>query len=193
MQAGKRGQAEHDVAIAFHERANLSVRGKKIGRHAAPGIELQLRANVARGGDHLLQKRDLAIGRGVAPLRERLGKTLERYGHGAGALRPAMPKLLGEKRHERMEQAKCRIKNREKISPRGDGYFAVRGVRRSVRNGRLDPFHVPVAKVPPKEVVDGMRRFVETVMRERIVDDLDVMCQARKNPAVASDIWPAVA
>ena len=96
----------------------------------------------------------------------------------------AVPKFLGEKRHERMEQTKRRIKNGEKISPRGDGHLAMRGVRRSVRNGRLDPFHVPVAEVTPKEVIDGMRCFVETVMRERVVDNLDVMRQSRKDPAV---------
>ena len=131
-----------------------------------------------------MQKRDLAVGIGITPLLERLRKTLERYGTGAGALRQAVPKLLGEKRHEGMEQAKRRIKNGEKISPRGDGHFAMRRVCRSVRNGRLDPFHVPVAEVAPEEVIDGMRRFVETVMRERIINDLDVMRQPRKNPAV---------
>src|SRR5262245_38474416 len=76
-----------------------------------------------------------------------------------------MPKFLGDERKEWMEQADHVRKN--EINHR-QGVRLSRAVRTLERG--LARFQVPIAKLTPKEAIEGLSDFIEAVGRKRIVD-----------------------
>ena len=63
--------------------------------------------------------------------------------------------------------------------------YAARACSRlSLSQPRLDQLQIPVAVLAPEEVIDHVRRFVEAIRLERLVDLLRHAIEARENPAV---------
>ena len=73
------------------------------------------------------------------------------------------PQLLGEERHERVQELEDHVAHPGRHRPR-------LGLGRAVRAGQhgLDQFEIPVAEDVPDEAVDRVRRLVEPVGFDRL-------------------------
>ena len=49
---------------------------------------------------------------------------------------------------------------------------------------RLDQFQIPIAKLAPEEIIDSIRRLVEAIRTERIIDIHYSAIEPRKNPPI---------
>src|SRR6516165_9379421 len=90
-----------------------------------------------------------------------------------------VPQLFADERHERMQQSEGPIKRGKKVLPRNERTLFVR-----VLQIRFRPFDIPIAKVAPEEVVDGLCRLVEAVITERFIHYLDGRGQPAKQPFI---------
>ena len=184
MKIGERGQLQHQGAIVLDHRAHGRARRGKVRGDAAFGIELEFRPNVARRDDHLLQEIHFLFRIRIRPLRRGAREWLQGDRPSVlvflrRVLRQPVPQLLGEKRHQGMQQPQRRLEHCKKIAPRRYGYFSVR-----VGHRRLHPLDIPIAEIAPEEVIDDVRGVMKTKILQRIIDPGDGFSQPRENPAV---------
>src|SRR5579883_3096654 len=76
-----------------------------------------------------------------------------------------LPQLLGKEWHKGVKQVWSRLKNSHQIDPRRGSLRTFRGLR----DLRLDPFEIPVAKLMPEKVIDDVSRLVEPKTCQRFI------------------------
>src|SRR6266436_6754874 len=90
-----------------------------------------------------------------------------------------MPDFVGDEGRYRMKQPQRSLEQSNEVSA-GD----TRVLCTLWREPRLDQFDIPIAKLTPEEIVNGIRGFVETVSRQGLVHTLGDTVEAGENPAV---------
>ena len=138
-----------------------------------------LGAQVARDGDDFPHELDLAFGFGVGQRRvvRRVGGERDRDRASCGIRRQALPQLLGDERHDRMQQPQGPLHGRQHVLP-------LRSQAGTIAERRLFQLQIPVTEFVPKKVVKQVRRFVIAVLFDLLVGLTRHIVEARKDPAV---------
>ena len=132
-------------------------------------------------GDHGVHAPlDLVRNQVVVAQRVSLKRDALRFpGAGSRGARQALPELLGQVRHHRMQQPQARLEREQ------NGLGGPRP-RRLSRQGRLRELDVPVAELVPEEVVERVAGPVEAKLLEGLVDRGRGVRQAGEDPTFGS-------
>ena len=187
---GEQAQAL-EARQAFEQRAmTLRVgllRGAGIAqqqRDAPPRADVHLAADLAHAEDHRLQPGGLALGGLIGRVVRRLRVGGEHHGGAAdaGERRDALPDLLGDEGHERMQRALQRL---EELGEGAQRPLARPRPPRCVGlQHRLRQLEVPVAEVVPGELVERAGGIVEAVVAVGRFHRRQHAAEARADPAV---------
>src|SRR5207245_538700 len=125
------------------------------------GRDPHLAADVPHGGDEVHDRRHLALRGRIAVL---LRHTRVRCPHDRIPLvRQPLPDLLGDERHERMQEPQGRLEHANERRLRARALAGVLGVV----EGQLRDLQIPVAELVPQELVQRGGRVAEPVFLER--------------------------
>ena len=102
--------AQHGDSAGLAGQRRVQLSGLNRGRHLLAGLNLELGAQVSHGAHNLDESAYLSLGIGVVA--GRVGRRVGRRNEGVGAVRLVrqqarehLPQLLGDERHEGMQQA----------------------------------------------------------------------------------------
>ncbi len=151
------------------------------GARRSRGADVHFAADLPQAEDHALHPVHVRSRRGIGGVVRcaRPGGAHDGFAGDAGDRRHALPDLLGDEGHQRMQRAQQRLEHREQRAPRDRGG----GLVLALQHG-LGQFQVPVAELVPGEFVQRRGGVVEAVVGEALVVVGDGMAQARDDPAV---------
>src|SRR6478752_3980217 len=141
-------------------------------RDALARADVHLPADLAHAENDRLDPGRLALGRRVGGelLGARVGREHDSRPLHAGERGDALPELLGDEGHERVQRTLQRL---EHLAQRALGAALGGAARRLGLQHRLGQLQVPVAEVVPGELVERARGEVEAVVTERGRDVLE--------------------
>ena len=126
-------------------------------------LNFQLGPQSADADDQILQDRHIRFGREIKLffIRLRIRRQRDRFQRWLPII-DRLPDFFGDKRHDRMQESQRSFEQVHQIATgNAGGLFAGRafGVQPA-----LDQLDVPVAEIPPEEIVDAVRRFMKAVV-----------------------------